>query len=123
MEKNRIKLYDGRFYGVKVSSYGLEHGYLDYRSLALMLGDHILNNTVRAETAIDWDIVNGDFEKMIFQDYIISEQGFEFLERYTNEIVFYNEKLDLYIWGVTHYGTGWDYVLTDVKIIDENERG
>lgn len=116
MEKNRIELYDGRFYGVKVSSYGLEHGYLDYRSLALMMGDHILNNTVREETMLDWDIVNGDFEKMIYQDYIISEQGYEFLARYTDEIVFYNEKLDLYIWGVTHYGTGWDYVLTDVKI-------
>lgn len=120
MEKNRIKLYDGRFYGIKVSSYGLEHGYLDYRSLALMMGDHILNNTVRAETMTDWEIVNGEFEKMIFQDFIISEQGFEFLERYTDEIVFYNEKLDLYIWGVTHFGTGWDYVLTDVEIINEN---
>lgn len=120
MEKNRIKLYDGRFYGVKVSRYGVEHGYLDYRSLALMMGDRILNNTVRAETAYDWDLVNGDFEKTIFQDYIISEEGATFLHELTDEIVFYNEKLDLYIWGVTHFGTGWDYVLTDVKIVERN---
>lgn len=123
MEKNRIEMYDGKVWGIKVSEYGLENGYLDYRSLALMMGDHILNNTVREETMLDWDIVNGEFEKMIFQDYIISEQGFKFLERYTDEIVFYNEKLDLYIWSVTHYGTGWDYVLTDVELIEEDERG
>ena len=27
-----------------------------------------------------------------------------------------NETLDLYIWGVTHYGTGWDYVLTNINL-------
>jgi hypothetical protein len=27
----------------------------------------------------------------------------------------------MYIWGVTHYGTSWDYVLTDIKIeLDED---
>ena len=36
--------------------------------------------------------------------------------RETNEIVFYSEDLDMYLWGVTHYGTSWDYVLTDIKI-------
>lgn len=119
MEKNRIEMYDGKVWGIKVSQYGLENGYLDYRTLALMMGDHIFNNTVREETMLDWDIVNGSFENMIYQDYIISEQGYEFLARYTDEIVFYNEKLDLYIWSVTHYGTGWDYVLTDVELIEE----
>ena len=28
-----------------------------------------------------------------------------------------NEKLDIYIWAVTHFGTSWDYVLTDIKLI------
>lgn len=36
------------------------------------------------------------------------------IEEYTNEIVYYNETLDLYVWGVTHWGTSWDYVLTDI---------
>ena len=39
----------------------------------------------------------------------------------TDEIVFYNEDLDLYIWAIDHWGTGWDYVLTDVKLINEGE--
>lgn len=50
----------------------------------------------------------------IFQYFIISEQGASILEEYTNEIVYYNEALGLYVWGVTHYGTSWDYVLTDI---------
>lgn len=50
----------------------------------------------------------------IFQYFIISDNGAEILQYWTNEIVFYNEELDMYVWGVTHWGTGWDYVLTDI---------
>lgn len=52
----------------------------------------------------------------IYQYYIISYNGAEILKEWTDEIVFYNEELDMYVWGVTHWGTGWDYVLTDIKI-------
>lgn len=52
----------------------------------------------------------------IFQYFIISDNGAEILKNLTNEIVFYNESLDMYIWGVTHYGTSWSYVLTDIKL-------
>lgn len=51
----------------------------------------------------------------IYQYYIVSDFGAEILEE-ANEIVFYNEVLDMYVWGVTHYGTAWDYVLTDIKL-------
>lgn len=51
--------------------------------------------------------------KEIFQYYIISDQGAAICEEF-GEIVFYNEELDMYVWGVTHYGTSWDYVLTDI---------
>lgn len=51
----------------------------------------------------------------IFQYYIVSDSGAEILKS-VNEIVFYNVALDMYVWGVTHYGTAWSYVLTDVKI-------
>ena len=52
----------------------------------------------------------------IYQYYIISEQGADILKDYTNEIVFYNDNLNMYVWGVTHWGTSWNYVLTDIKI-------
>ena len=52
----------------------------------------------------------------IYQYYIISDNGAEILKDYTNEIIFYNEALDMYVWGVTHWGTSWDYVLTDIRL-------
>ena len=55
-----------------------------------------------------------DYYPDIFQYYIVSDSGAELLEE-INEIVFYNEELDMYVWGVTHFGTSWDYVLTDIK--------
>ena len=115
-----MKVYNGKVYGIAVSNYGLEKGYLDYQALAGIVGDCILNNTVREETMADWDIVAGEFKEMVFQDYIISEQGYRFLEDLTDELVFYNEKLDIYIWAVTHYGTAWSHVLTDIKLVKED---
>lgn len=52
----------------------------------------------------------------IYQYYIISDNGADLLKRYTDEIVFYNSELDMYIWGITHYGTSWSYVLTNIKL-------
>lgn len=55
----------------------------------------------------------------IYQYYIISDQGADILQEYTNEIVFYNDRLNMYVWGVTHWGTAWNYVLTDIPVIVE----
>ena len=53
----------------------------------------------------------------IYQYFIVDGNGAEILKRF-GEIVFYNDALDMYVWGVTHWGTSWDYVLTDIKICD-----
>ncbi len=45
-----IRLYDGKAYGYEVPKYGLENRYLDYLTLSKIIGDCILNNTVRSET-------------------------------------------------------------------------
>lgn len=50
----------------------------------------------------------------IMQYFIVSDNGARILEE-INEIVFYNDALDMYVWGVTHWGTSWDYVLTNVR--------
>lgn len=62
-----------------------------------------------------------DKEPEIFQYYIISDEGADILKRETNEIVYYNDELDMYVWGVTHWGTGWDYVLTDIALQEKEE--
>ena len=54
-------------------------------------------------------------DQEVFQWYIVDNGGARLLQE-INEIVYYNEKLDMYLWGVTHYGTSWDYVLTSIKI-------
>ena len=60
--------------------------------------------------------LKNETEPEIFQYFIISEQGANILKEWTDEIVYYNETLDMYVWGVTHLGTGWDYVLTDIQL-------
>lgn len=55
-----------------------------------------------------------DYSDEIYQYYIVDDRGAEILKE-INEVVFYNEELDMYVWGVTHYGTSWSYVLTDIK--------
>jgi len=50
------------------------------------------------------------YETEIFQWYIIDNITAERLKRSTEELIFYSEKLDVYVLGVTHYGTAWDYV-------------
>lgn len=55
------------------------------------------------------------YQPEVFQWFIVSDPGAEILKEF-NEIVFYNSEIDVYLWGVTHWGTSWDYVLTDIKI-------
>ncbi len=149
------------FYGNEISSYGQEHGYVDYATLAKSF-DTVLNNDIMQKT---WEIgyweqesgfidnteeinklqeqieelmldndndehteeleelqdkINeleeeqeNSYNADIYQYYIVSDNGARILKE-INEIVFYNEELDMYIWGVTHCGTSWDYVLTDI---------
>nr|DAJ97404.1 MAG TPA: hypothetical protein [Herelleviridae sp.] len=120
MEKNTIRLYGNKAFGVEVSKYGLDHGYLDYLTLSKIIGDCILNNNIISETMFsDWEVLSGDCNEDIYQFYIISDAGAQLLSELTDEIVYYNSNLDLYLWGVTHFGTSWDYVLTDVKLTTE----
>ena len=117
------------FYGHEVSSYGVEHNRVDYRTLAKCFDAVLCNDitklffsTINNEYT-EPELINGcdydeenDYYYDIFQYFIISEYGAEILERFTDEIVYYIPVLDMYIWGVTHWGTSWDYVLTDIKI-------
>lgn len=119
-----MMVYNDSFYGNKISEYGLQNGYIDYATLAKSF-DAVLNNDIISKTqkvgywecinGTEYDEETGDYHE-IYQYYIISQSGFKTLQRMTDEIVYYNEELDMYVWGVTHFGTGWDYVLTDIAI-------
>lgn len=126
-EERSIKLFDGKAYGHKVSDYALENGYLDYLTLSKIVGDCVLNNEIFMHAGYEnWELVNGLEEDdygdylEVYQYYIITDSGARFLEEYTDEIVYYHQDLDMYLWGVTHWGTSWDYVLTNILLIGES---
>lgn len=54
-------------------------------------------------------------DQEVYQWYIVDDWGARLLQD-IDEIVYYNETLDMYIWGVTHFGTSWNYVLTNIEI-------
>ena len=178
-----MNIYGSYFYGNKISDYGLEHGYVDYGTLAKAF-DAVLNNDLMSVTCDIgyWEQVSGmvdnsdeinelnadidelesdlenimdlandafdagdvskgdelenkaneirdeirakradvdeleneqDYPPEVFQWFIVSDAGADILQR-IDEVVYYNETLDIYLWGVTHWGTSWDYVLTDI---------
>lgn len=124
--KKQLKLAGKYFCGNEISDYGKEHGFLDYDTFSRAF-NHILNNSIfelGQGIGYGWELVNGlDFdyeeeeiieEPEVFQWYIVSDSGAQIIQDYTNEILYYHDELDIYLWGVTHWGTGWDYVLTDI---------
>lgn len=124
MERTMKMLFGNTIYGEKVSDYGLENGYLDYYTLSKLVGDSVLNNYIFEYVGYEnWELESGLEEDEdgnyleVYQYYIITDSGARFLSDYTDELVFYNEELDMYLWGVTHFGTSWDYVLTNIKLI------
>ena len=54
-----------------------------------------------------------DEQPEVFQWYIVDENGARICREF-NEILYYNAEHDMYLWGVDHYGTSWDYVLTNI---------
>lgn len=60
----------------------------------------------------DLEYENGEFPEC-FQFFIVSDFGADIL-RDANEPLWYNDTLDMYVWGVAHFGTAWSYVLTDI---------
>jgi hypothetical protein len=81
----------------------------------------ILCNEIPSAFPELWDYMeNGDVYdeetdeySEIYQFYIINNMTAERLKESTDEIIFYIEKLDLYVLGVTHWGTAWSHVGAD----------
>ena len=103
------------YYGNEISKYGMEHGFVDYKTLAKAF-DCVHNDQMIKRGF--WEQIAGVLgdDDEIFSYFIISPQGADILMEDTNEVVYYNEDYDMYLWAVTHFGTAWDYVLTDIKI-------
>lgn len=60
-------------------------------------------------------------EEEIFQFFIISDEDARRLSDYTNELVIYNDDLNLYFLCVKHFGTAWTGMPANWKEIKEEE--
>ncbi len=151
------------YYGNAISAYGMEHGYVDYATLAKCFNAVLNNDIMNLTYDIGyWEQISGiidnsyEIEELeekrdeleeenenspsqileneineindqiedleieqeeieVYQWFIVDDWGARLLKE-INEIVYYNETLDMYLWGVQHYGTSWNYVLTNIKI-------
>lgn len=79
----------------------------------------VISRIEKLEERIEELEAEQDEQPEVYQWYIISDNGARICEEF-NEIVFYNSELDMYLWGVTHWGTSWDYVLTDIPCEKKN---
>lgn len=117
-----LEIYRGQYRGVYISEYGLDSGFLDYRALGQIIEDYIPNNKIRdclgIELEYHWELFCGSRDTEMIQEFIISENGAEFLKRYTDETVYHNEETDIYIWVVDHGGMDWSDALTNTRLVE-----
>ena len=57
-----------------------------------------------------------------FQFYIVDDGARKWIEAFTDDLVVYNQTLELDIWCITHWGTSWSIVPTDRTIQEAFER-
>lgn len=81
---------------------------MTYKELAeVYVRDMVLVNEIATQ---ELEIIQGDLEEGddVFQFFIV--QNPDYLLHHTHELIFYNALLDVYVWGITHWGTDWGYV-------------
>lgn len=110
----------------ELNDYEKENKRLSYKNLfyndeSLILCNNIANDWEDLEQQNGFNDCDDCYE--IYQYYIIDDDTAKRLINYTNEIIFYHNRLDIYILGVTHYGTSWSYVLTEFKLVKDDENG
>lgn len=126
----KMVLHSKYFYGNEVSEEGQKYNRLDYATLAKAFNHVLCNDIIQKTYNVGyWELVSGcdydeeaEEEVEVMQWYIVDDNGAKILSE-VGEIVYQNEELGLNLWGVTHWGTSWDYVLTDIPInvpYDEN---
>lgn len=108
----------------KMGEYEKEKGYASYLTLVnYFIGDCVLcNNIVTIDDSVYMNMENAEEDSEIYQ-YFICNVG-----KYDREqalraglILSYSDMLDCDVLCVDHFGTSWDYVLTDVKLFDNWE--
>ena len=115
--------------------YDMDTNTVNYRTLTdFIFTDMILCNNI-VKYYENWDLELGDdYDEEneqyidIYQYYIVDfdswrlEEYKKYLEETKKEsdlILWYDNELDIYILGVSHWGTSWSYVPTEIKITQD----
>ena len=80
-----------------------------------------IDNSIWEQVAISGEV--GDYEE-IYQFYLCNVPDYIIewnKELNTPLIISYSEMLDTYVLMVNHFGTSWDYVMTDVEWSEDYE--
>lgn len=113
----------------KMGEYERKQGYASYRTLVnYYIGDIVLcNNIASIDTSVydnmDFDLIDEDGQEFdIFQYYLCNLNEWEKANAINCGLkLSYSDMLDCDVLCVDHFGTSWDYVLTDVKLFDTYE--
>lgn len=116
-----------------LNEYEREHNRISYRRLIERVGNIWLFNQAPKLSNYDFEFVlNSDYDEEndeyidIYQYYLIDIDSYtlELLQKNncTDLIIAWSETLEEYILCVTHYGTSWDYVLTDIEPTTDFEK-
>ena len=130
--KKMIYLCESRFN--ELNDYEKENKRISYRTLIKYynMTPILCNNIINVEECLyDYIEVGSIYNEEedsyteIFQYYIInlSQWELEYIkEKYNDELIIcYSPKLENYILCVEHFGTSWDYVLTDIEYTTDYE--
>ena len=107
----------------KMGQYEKEKGFASYLTLVnYFIGECVLcNNIANVDDSVFYNMENveGIEDLEIYQYYVcnVGQWDKEQAQK-AGLILSYSDMLDCDILCVDHYGTSWDYVLTDVKLFD-----
>lgn len=108
----------------KMGEYEKEQGKASYKTIVdYFISDVVLcNNIENIDDSIFYNMENANEDVEIYQYYLCNigqwdrEQCLK-----AGLILSYSDMLDCDVLCVDHFGTSWDYVLTDVKLFDSYE--
>ena len=129
MENSKKLIYLCKSRYDKLNEYEKEHGKISYYTLLEYYDiTRILCNKLPEIDPSIWDNIetgNIDENDDIYQYFIIDFSSWmldDIKEKYSDELIItYSDLLDNYVLLVDHYGTSWDYVLTDIEFTTDYE--
>lgn len=112
----------------KMGAYELEQGFASYRTIVdYFIGDIVLcNNIINIDESVylnmEYETENEEDYPEVYQYYLCNVGQWDVEQaKKAGLILSYSDMLDCNVLCVDHYGTSWDYVLTDVKLFDNYE--